>query len=180
MGGFPTNPPAPVPGQIVTITSVDATQFDTDGTVRIQFSYNGKNLGYRLKIKVVKHCRDHNFKFIPWKDCRPDVDLVILRSDAYLYDTIPATHLGKVFTFDASLTTKPTNDDECLWVFLKIEVHSGLDILPGFKGQAQLLSLLGQAQASAGIKPIMTWTIPFKVCCHDCELTCIFDPPDNE
>jgi hypothetical protein len=177
---FP-NPPADLskPGaDTVSLTSVDATQFDVDGTVKFNFNYDNTPIGDHLKIKVTRHCRDHNFKFIPWKDCRPEVDVITVWSKKYDYGTVPGLGVKKVLTFRAHYRTSPTKDDECLWLFLTIDVQSGTELLPGVNASADIRSWLGNAAASGGLTPIWTWTIPFKLCCHDCELTCIPDPPE--
>src|SRR5262249_36623881 len=99
MSTFP-NPPAKLPGDDLSISNVDATMFDTDGTVRFDFSYKNNNIGYRLKIRLRKWCQDHNFFWVPWKDCRPHVDLVILESHPYQHASVP---IAEWFVFDASI-----------------------------------------------------------------------------
>jgi hypothetical protein len=180
--GFPVRPPIPPPqgGLPVAFNSVDATQFDTDGTVRFGFSYNGTDIGNRLKIKVTTECIDHSWPIVPWKDCRPSVDVDVLEQYSYYYGEVPVLGVKKVLTFRASLKTRPTKDDECVWAFLTIDVQSGTELLPGVNVGGGVNSIFGNASLAANLTPVLTWTIPFKVCCEDCVEKLTFGPPPDE
>lgn len=164
------------------VTSVDASTFDADGKLKFNFSVPlpTGNIGPdHLIVQLTKFCEDANFKWWPLKDCRPRVALRIIANQAYVSGGIPATNIHKIFTFDASLSTIWTkNDPECLRVDLKIQIFAGTDALPTPIGNGNFNGPLGLTGAvNVGSTPVYAWTMPFQFCCHDCKLTCIYDPP---
>jgi len=180
MAGFPTTPPRTPPHGKLSIGwgTVDPSEFDVDGTVRFSFVNEGQNIGEHLRIRLTTQCIDDNPKWIPWKDCRPSVHLSILSATAYEYDS--TLGVKKIYTFRAHLNTRPTDDDECLLVDLVIDVQAGTDVLPGMNLSGDIKSILGNASLAAALTPVLTWTIPFRVCCHKCRPTYAFNPTNEE
>ncbi len=124
-----------------------------------------------LDFKVVAHCKDANFAWWPGADCRPHLEVEWINRPGYEYNSL----LGLWYVFDVELIENQTKADKhCKVVKVVVNVYSQGNVpLGGAKGPLGLSATIG--------KPIESnFITSFKVCCDDCKLSCLFDPPEEE
>jgi hypothetical protein len=173
MPGPIDNPPRAPAGTNASFGPADFSEFDSQGLIRFTFVIDGTQLKDYLVVRLRKSCRDANFFFIPWKDCRPLIDVSYERRFSYhvaghTYDTW--------YTFNAQLT-EPKNqpsDKQCRDVDLEITIDVRT-VLPDPDGKFD--SWIGKGSFNS--RPLATWPIRMRFCCKDCSLGCIFDPPQD-
>jgi|SRR5579859_2163159 len=173
-GAFP-NPPAAQPGSNVGFAGADTSEFDSQGIVRFNFTIDGKTIGFGyLNIKVRRACRDANFWWVPWKDCRPLLDVVYDKQLPYVekgatYNTWYTFHVTK-----SEPSIQPT-DKSCRDYDLAVTIGVRT-ALPDVQATAD--TWIGKGELSS--RPLATWRIPIRLCCRDCDVIYAWSPPDAD
>jgi hypothetical protein len=156
----------------------------TDGMhFAFRFSNNGDDIGWRVSFDIIAKCEKALHVDPPGRYCTPKVQVEHIHLQGYLEHHFWFFNADMMIDFGLTdiVQTAIPGEEECVKVQVILNAYYHAKEVPVVIAHGKgSITLVGQVSGSAEVAPTLTESIDCKICCKDCKMTIIADPPPPE